>query len=55
MDESTRLYWEQIADRCFDRAYETALDAATSNSGYKDNQKDEDPSDNVTGLSTINQ
>ena len=55
MDESTRHHWEQIADRCFDRAYETALNAATSTSGYKDNQDDHDPSDMVTGLSTINQ
>jgi hypothetical protein len=29
MDDTTRRYWEQIADRCFDRAYATAQTAAT--------------------------
>jgi hypothetical protein len=29
MDDATRRYWEQIANRCFDRAYATALSAAT--------------------------
>jgi hypothetical protein len=25
MDDATRKRWEQIADRCFDRAYRAAL------------------------------
>jgi len=24
MDDTTRRYWEQIADQCFDRAYRAA-------------------------------
>jgi len=29
MDEATRRHWEQIADRCFDRAYRTVLRQVT--------------------------
>jgi len=29
MDDTTRRYWEQIADRCIDRAFESALTAVT--------------------------
>ena len=29
MDDVTRRHWEQIADRCFDRAYTTALNTVT--------------------------
>jgi len=29
MDEATRRHWEQIADRCFDRAYRAVLRKVT--------------------------
>jgi hypothetical protein len=29
MDDSIRRYWEQIADRCFDRAYLAVLRLVT--------------------------
>ena len=29
MDDATRRHWEQITDRCFDRAYATAQTAVT--------------------------
>jgi len=29
MDEATRRHWEQIADRCFDRAYLAVLRQVT--------------------------
>jgi len=29
MDDTTRRHWEQIADRCIDRAFESALTAVT--------------------------
>jgi hypothetical protein len=30
MDEATRRQWEQLADRCFDRAYRAAQRAVTT-------------------------
>ena len=30
MDEATRRHWEQLADRCFDRAYRAAQRAVTT-------------------------
>jgi hypothetical protein len=29
MDDETRRYWEQVADRCFDRAYAAVIKTQT--------------------------
>jgi hypothetical protein len=31
MDDATRRHWEEIAGRCFDRAYRTVLRQVTTN------------------------
>jgi hypothetical protein len=30
MDDATRRHWEQVADRCFDRAYRAVLRQVTA-------------------------
>jgi len=49
MDDATRLYWEKVADQCFDRAYETALNAVTYAANHHKEKKHLNPSGKSTG------
>jgi hypothetical protein len=55
MDNATRRHWEQIADRCFDRAYATAqtavtlLSATTTSAHYDGRYRHQDISTRVSG------
>jgi hypothetical protein len=47
MDDETRRYWEQVADRCFDRAYAEVMKTqnlltTTANAHCDGDHKDQD-------------
>jgi hypothetical protein len=42
MDEDARSHWEQVADQCFDRAYQSAMRRVTRKA---DNEQSQSPID----------
>ena len=54
MDNTTRLYWEKVADRCFDRAYKKVLNSVTSASHCDKSKKHLEPEEKLISMNPEN-